>query len=272
MTEPQTLDSSPTGSAGSLLDRVPGQAVMAECLRAQADVRPRSRLARLLGTSPLAEANRPWLWGARGEREVGRRLARLGADWTVLHTVPVGANDSDSDSDHVAIGPKGVFTLNTKNHSGQKVWVGGRTFRVNGQRQPHLRNAEHEAERAARLLTTAVGRPVEVKGAIVVVEPESLNILERPEAIAVVTSRGLIRWLTKRRDVLSSADVAKITAVAAQPTTWHRAPRTADKESAVQTHFGILHREVLAARHTRSTWRIAVAAGLAAMLLAGLTP
>ena len=266
MTEPQTLDASPTDGAGSLLDRVPGQAVMAECMRAQADVRPRSRQARLLGLSPLTEDTRPWFRGALGEHEVGRRLASLGPGWSVLHAVPVGTKDSDID--HVVIGPKGIFTLNTKNHSGQKVWVAGRTFMVNGQRQPHLRNAEHEAQRAGKLLTAAAGRPVEVQGAIVVVDPASMTIRERPEAIAVVTSRGLVRWLKKRRDVLSPADIAEITAVAAQPATWHRAPRPAAAEDGpvLGARFTALHREVLGARRVHRVWR----GGVAAAVLVGL--
>jgi hypothetical protein len=76
---------------------------------------------------------------------------RLGPEWAVLHAVPVGAGTSDID--HVLIGPAGVFTLNTKNHAGQPVWVAGRTPDVAGEKQRHLYNASHEAGRAAKLLT-----------------------------------------------------------------------------------------------------------------------
>jgi len=267
VTEPQTLAPSPNGDTGSLLDRVPGQAVMAECLRGQADVWPRSWLGRLLGVSPLAEENRPWFWGALGEREVGRRLTRLGPGWTVLHAVPVGAGDSDID--HVVIRLKGVFTLNTKDHSTQRVWVGGRTFMVNGQRKPHVRNAEHEAARAAKLLSAAVGWPVAVRGAIVVVDPASLTIREQPATVVVVTSRNLVPWLTKRRDVLSPADVADITAVAAQPATWHRAPRPAEDGQALTTRFAAFHREVLGARRVRVAWRVGTTVAVLAGLVTG---
>jgi len=261
VTEPQILDAAPTDGGGSLLGRVPGQAVMAECLRAQAGVRPRSRLARVLGLSPLAEENRPWFRGALGEQEVGRRLAGLGPGWTVLHAVPVGAKDSDID--HVVIGPTGVFTLNTKNHSGQKVWVAGGTFMVNGQRQPHLRNAEHEAQRAAKLLGSAVGQPVPVRGAIVVVDPGSLTIRERPRSVGVVTSRGLLRWLTQGRDVLTPADVVEISAAVSQPGTWHRDPRPAENSRVLVTRFAALHREERGARRVQNLWR----GGLAAAVL-----
>ncbi|MBG6212216.1 hypothetical protein RCH23_000129 [Cryobacterium sp. CAN_C3] len=44
-------------------------------------------------------------------------LSKLGPEWTVLHAVPVGSGSSDID--HVVIGPAGVFTINTKNHTGK---------------------------------------------------------------------------------------------------------------------------------------------------------
>ena len=51
-------------------------------------------------------------------------LAQLGPEWTVLHSVPVGRGKSDID--HIAIGPPGVFTINTKFSPGKDVWVAGR--------------------------------------------------------------------------------------------------------------------------------------------------
>ena len=135
-----------------LTERVPGQAVISQLLELQRAVPPRSAPARVLGLSPLSEQAAPWYRGALGELHVGRLLTKLPAGWHVLHAVPVGK--ADADIDHVVIGPGGVFTVNTKNHSGQKVWVAGRTLMVNGHKEPHLRNAEHEAERAGRSLSS----------------------------------------------------------------------------------------------------------------------
>ena len=70
--------------------------------------------------------------GTDGEEEVAWRMRKLGDGWHVLHSVPVG--EKDSDIDHVVIGPPGVFTLNTKNHSRKKVWVAERAFMVSGQK------------------------------------------------------------------------------------------------------------------------------------------
>lgn len=64
---------------------------------------------------------RAWRVGADGEESVAKRLERVAKRdprWRFLHSIPVGQRDSDID--HVAIGPGGVFTLNTKNHLGKK--------------------------------------------------------------------------------------------------------------------------------------------------------
>ncbi len=83
----------------------------------------------------------------------------------MLHAVPVG--NRGSDIDHVAIGPGGVWTLNTKTHPGKSVWIGKHQVRVDGHKTHYLRNSRHEAERASRLLTSACGFPVTVRAALV---------------------------------------------------------------------------------------------------------
>src|SRR4051794_31911273 len=77
-----------------------------------------------------------WYKGALGEIAVAGVLGWLGSEWTVLHSVPVGAGDSDID--HVVIGPAGVFTINTKSHPGQDVWIGGHGLLVSGQKTNYI--------------------------------------------------------------------------------------------------------------------------------------
>ena len=96
----------------------------------------KSVLARLLG-SPREEKH--WAVGADGEEEVAWRLRKLGEGWHVIHSVPVG--EKGSDIDHVVIGPAGVFTLNTKNHSRNRVTVTERGVYVNGKPTDYLRNS-----------------------------------------------------------------------------------------------------------------------------------
>lgn len=238
--------------ARPLTDRVPGQAVITQLLDLQRSAAPRSAAGRLLGLSPLTEESGPWHRGALGELHVGRLLTQLPNGWHVLHAVPVGKGDADID--HVIVGPGGVFTINTKNHSGQKVWVAGRTLMVNGQKQPHLRNAEHEAERAGRLLSAAAGSPVSVVPVIVVVDPAALTVREKPATVVVLTSNQLVRWLKKRPIVLAPEQVELLLTSASHPETWHVSPGPAQDTAALQIDFATVDKHVRQARSVRRAW------------------
>jgi hypothetical protein len=165
---------------------------------------------------------RAWRVGADGEEAIGARLEKLRErGWYLLHSVPVGKQDSDID--HVAIGPGGVFTLNTKNHPGGKIWVAKYQMRVNGQVVPYLRNASHEAARASKLLTRAVGFGVSVRSCVVVltgtVIPE-VNIKQMPDDVMVLDRMDVPRWFRKRPAVLTPQQVEAIYAVARRSDTW----------------------------------------------------
>lgn len=241
-------------SAVSLADRVPGQSVITQVLALQTGVPPRSWWARVRGADPLSPEARPWYQGAVGEIAVGAILARLGPEWAVLHAVPVG--EQGADIDHVLIGPAGVFTLNTKHHAGQQVWVAGRTLMVGGQRQPYIPKAFHETIRAAKLLSTVVGEAVPVNGVLVLVDPRGITIREEPAGVAVVTDRQLLHWLTRRPPVLTPKQVTQIAAAAAQSTTWSKHPGQVKDPVALQEAFEILDRQVRTARRRRRTWRL----------------
>jgi len=247
--------------------RVPAQAVMEECLALQGLERGRSLIQRIFGASPLSEATWPWYRGALGEIAVGRILSGLGPDWLVLHAVPVGTGSTDID--HVLVGPAGVFTINTKNHSGQSVWVAGRTLMVAGKKTRHLYNAAHEASRASKLLSAAVGDAVDVTGVVVIVEPKALTIKAAPEQVAVVTERQLLRWLVRRRQVLDPEQVSRIARAAVLARTWHRNPAQPGDAEAIQQNFAALRWLVDRARRRRVTWVLGVPAVGFLMLIAG---
>jgi len=71
----------------------------------------------------LAEKVLSWYWGVLGERRVAAHLARLGPEWCVLHSIPIGTKGKDID--HLVIGPPGVFAINTKDHRGKRIWAAG---------------------------------------------------------------------------------------------------------------------------------------------------
>lgn len=200
----------------------PGEAVRRKADELHAQWRAKPLLTRLF-TPRTAE--RSWRRGAEGEELVARRLAPLGASWHVLHAVPVG--DRDADIDHLVIGPTGVFTINAKNHQGKRIWVSGDILMVNGFRQPHVRNARYEAQRASRLISGCVGFEVPVRGLVVLVGTASETVKEQPRdgAVLVATPRAARRWIQRQPEVLSEAAVERVYAMARRSTTWTSAVR-----------------------------------------------
>jgi len=245
---------------------MPAQSVIAELLDGQSRVPPRGFMRRLFGVDPLSRETKSWYRGALGELEVARVLAGLGPEYTVLHAVPVGAGTSDID--HIVIGPTGVFTVNTKNHSGKKVWVAGRTLMVSGARQPHIRNSVFEAKRAAKLLSQATGQPVAVTPLIVVVDPAELNVKEKPDGVEVLSSRGLLRWFSRRPRLLSAGEAQGIAAAASRPGLWHRDSPDDGDPVALMAGFETLRRAVRSAQRRRIGWAFAMLASLFVFLLA----
>jgi Nuclease-related domain len=136
--------------------------------------------------------------------------------------VPVGAPGADID--HVVVGPGGIFTLNTKNHRGKRIWISQRTFLVNGQRTDYLCNSRHEATRAARLLSAAAGFEVVVEPVVVVLAAE-LTIKTPADGIHVVAHTKAARWLNHLPTRLSPDVVAQIFDVSRRDTTWRGSTR-----------------------------------------------
>lgn len=257
MTEPE---------AASLAHRRPAASVIAECLRVQSTVPPNTAVQRFFGVSPLGRDAEPWYVGALGELEVARRLEALGTGWVVLHSVPVGTGSSDLD--HVVVGPAGVFTINSKHHRGQTVWVGAKRILVNGQRTDHLRNAAFEAKRTAKLLSAAAGTPVVVRPIIAIVGAKRLTVRERPTDVVVLRETDLVRWLRRRPVVLTPELVQHVAAVAARPGAWGRMP---DAEPADHGAFHQLRSAIASAQRRRTAWALAVMAGVILAAIAGFS-
>ncbi|GAB3523622.1 nuclease-related domain-containing protein [Arthrobacter monumenti] len=263
-----TMDGAQTGSSadsvpplprGQLSDRIPGQSVMHQLLLAHLQDTPRSRISRIFGARLLGADSLSWYWGALGEVAVGGVLDRLGPEWTVLHAVPVGRGNSDID--HVVIGPTGVFTLNSKSHTGQAVWSAKNILMIAGKKQRHIYNAEFEANRAAKLLSSAFGRPVYVNGAVVIVGAKSVTVKENHPRIAVVTQHQLLRWLTRRPTVLNPHQIEAISAAAVQPRTWHQNPALGNT-SAIAADFATLKGLIDQARRRRISWFLGTVAAV----------
>jgi hypothetical protein len=135
--------------------------------------------------------------------------------------VPVGRGSSDID--HVLIGPGGVYTVNTKKHPNARIWIGGDTVMVNGHRQPYVRNSRHEARRASRLLTAAVGFEVTVRGVLVfttaTVFPD-VTVKKAPEDVIVLDRMDVPRVFKRAKTRLSPEQIEVIYEAARRSTTW----------------------------------------------------
>lgn len=83
--------------------------------------------------------------GARGEEITAMRLATLPAGWIVFHAPEIAATD------HIVIGPAGVFTVETKFWSGKVECRDGHVL-INGN-EPSRQPLE-QAQRSARMLST----------------------------------------------------------------------------------------------------------------------
>lgn len=255
------------GSSTPVHQHSPAQSAISAFLDAHANVVPRSRGARLLGRSPLGTESLHWFWGAVGELDIAEALERLGSDWNVLHCVPMssGTGASDDRIDHLVIGPPGVFTVKTRNHARQNVWVVRRAFSVDGHSLQYIRSAEVEVGYVERVLGAAATMPLAVSALIAVIDPSSLSIRDLPRDVFVLNARGLLRWLEARDRQLEPEQIEHLAAIAATASTWSGPMGTDARDSVVdraiqRAAFDSIRREVASARVVRSVWAVAAAA------------
>lgn len=252
------------GVEPTLRARGPAYSVIQKCLEVQAGATPRGRVAHFFGRNPLDPDARSWFQGALGEIEVAGVLEQLGSSWTVLHAVPVGSGESDID--HVVIGPPGIFTINTKNHSGHKVFVGGGSLTIDGHRTDYMRNSVYEAQRASKLLSKVAGGSVKVRPLIVLVGVDHLSIGRKRPRVTVLHAEQLQRWLEKRPREHSDEAVAYFALIAEERATWHTTANVTNDTLRHLQRFERLRHEVDAARRRRRLWSVC---GILAVLAAG---
>lgn len=161
---------------------------------------------------------RAWRLGADGEERVGSSLDQLrGAGWHVEHDVRVGARGANVD--HLAIGPPGVFVINTKAVSG-KVWVAGSNLHVNRHPTNFVEKQEYEAQRVRQCLVAATRRrSLWVQGLIVLVNQRPV-VKEAPRHVAVLHISEVLPGLLRQPAKLSADEVAALATAARRDETW----------------------------------------------------
>lgn len=164
-------------------------------------------------SAPAAER---WVAGAEGERQTEDALRSLGREgWLIRHDLAAGAGNID----HVAIGPPGVFLLDSKNWAGVEVTVDERgvpavhrrdspATRWPRDRVPHqLRRAAAEHHDTLRALGTRTG--VWVHPVAVIWAAFPARVVEAG-GVAYVHGDELVEWLRNRRPVHTRAEIAAL--------------------------------------------------------------
>ncbi|MCM3924092.1 NERD domain-containing protein [Frankia sp. AiPs1] len=162
-----------------------------------------------------------WRKGLAGEQLVAAELDALTArGWRVLHSIPLPRN---MDIDHLLIGPGGVFTLNTKNHRGARIWVGDRAATINGQAYRYVDRSRAEAKRASAALSDTCGFPIAVAGVLVFVEADTLTVTPSLTDVYATHHDLIAAAFEGVTGVWQPADVETIYACARRRRTWHDA-------------------------------------------------
>jgi hypothetical protein len=160
---------------------------------------------------------RAWRRGAEGEEHVAAFLdRRLPFGWFVAHDITIGMQGANLD--HLLIGPTGVFTVNTKNLTGN-VTVCDRAVLHNGRKTHYFGAALREAEIVSERLTVASSWSIRVLPAVVILGAR-VRYRGRPDAVFVADEYDFLDSLLERRPVMSDEAVVALTRLARSPTTW----------------------------------------------------
>lgn len=128
--------------------------------------------------------------GAAGEEHVGGLLDQLaGSDWKVIHDASFGRGNID----HIAIGPGGIFSIETKSHPGP--------VRVRAIHGAVLRQAQDERETLEHLTGERV-EPLVVFSRAWIDKP-----LMRRRSVRVLPARMLLPYLNRHEKALSAESV-----------------------------------------------------------------
>jgi len=105
----------------------------------------------------------------------------------------------------------------------REIWVGRNAIRVNGFAVPYLRNPRHEAARAAKLHTGAVGFDVVVRPALVFLTGTlipDVTIKQRPDDVLILDRRDVPKAFRRASTKLDVSAVQAIYDHSRRSTTW----------------------------------------------------
>lgn len=164
-----------------------------------------------------------WRLGYAGERYVADKMASLSLKgWVIFHDVPCPMGNID----HVAIGPGGVFAIETKTRRKRTKTKGAHVLKYDGKRLvwpdgfecKGLDQVENNAAWLSRRLREKTGRHVHV-GAIVTVPGwfiETAKNAKNERMASVVNAKSLALFLGRTRSTAGRDDVRECGKVLAE--------------------------------------------------------
>lgn len=151
--------------------------------------------------------------GARGEEGVGRVLALLPSSFDVFHGLAASGR-SGGDFDHVVVGPRGVFLVETKNWAGAVRLEDGRVL-VDG-REPDrspLDQAGRAADDLRAFLRSACEAPVPVLPILCFTSPQTPIRTQGAGGVLICSDRHLLDVIQEHaEDDLPPARQARVVA------------------------------------------------------------
>lgn len=165
--------------------------------------RDRARRARAKAER-LARYAEHWEKGADGESQTAAALGRLGREWTCWHDLRWPGRRL-ANIDHIAIGPGGIFVIDSKNWSGTVAIKDG-VLRQNGyQRETAVASCAESALAVGELVPEYSNA---VKPVLCFVREEPIEGWARD--VMLSSTLNLVEMLTSRPRLLSDAQVADI--------------------------------------------------------------
>ena len=134
------------------------------------------------------------------QRRTRRQLTKLGrAGYRAMHARPIP--ESQDQIDHLVVGPAGVFAIDSENwdkrlavrtKKGTQLWHGPFS------KKDRLQHAQWEAQRAAEMLSGAIGKPVSVRPAMAVYGPRIPWDVATIAEVDVFSGPRLRKYLRRR--------------------------------------------------------------------------
>lgn len=142
--------------------------------------------------------------GARGEEMVAGELAHLPAEWTIFNGILL---PNGKDVDHVAVGPQGIFVIETKHWSGDVAVEGGKIL-ANG--RPLQKDPVIQVRQAREALAHAIGAdPTMLHGVLCFVGRHFMEGPARADEVLVCSHERLTQALTQGTPLLDAATLAQ---------------------------------------------------------------